>query len=403
MEEKTAQSPTPVVPSHPQETAHSENTSKKKKMNPLILLIGIIVVLLIIGLIMMVNKTKKSETMQQASGTPVKIGVMLPFSGGGIGAGTGEKKGIDLAKKQLEANNIQLVQEDSKCDAKGAEEAIKKLIAQKVVAIIGEACSSASLAALPEANKNKIVMMSPSASNPSLSIPNDYFFRVVPPDDFQGKFMADLLQSKGIKNVSVIFTDDEYGTALSKSFQTSFTALGGKVVSNSSVPYDDINLGTQVSQIKAAKPEAVYIILSSAPSTVAAFKQIRAAGITAPFYGSDAIYDPSLLTDGKAAAEGIIVTTFSAGTKAFKQSLTNAYPSDDLIYGAPQAYDAFQALYLAILKGATTGEEIKNTLPSIEFDGASGHIKFDNNGEMSGGYKYSTFEGTNGQFVLVEQ
>jgi branched-chain amino acid transport system substrate-binding protein len=373
----------------------------KKNMKMIYVILGVVLVIAVVAVIAMrFGGVKKT---QNTSGAKVLIGEMLPFSGGGVGSGTGEDKGIQLAKKQLEANNIELIKEDSKCDADGAKEAIKKLVAKKVVAIIGEACSSASLAALPIANENKIIMMSPSASNASLSIADDYFFRVVPPDDFQGKFMADLMYGKGIKKVSVLFTDDAYGTALNKAFQTSFEALGGKVVSSGSIPYDSINLTTQVAALKAAKPEAIYVVESSAPSTVATFKQVRAAGVTAPFYGADAIYDPSLLTDAKGAAEGIIVTSFSSGTKAFKQTLANAYPSDELIYGAPQAYDAFQALYLAIQKGATTGEEIKNMLPSIEFDGASGHIKFDKNGEMSGDYKYSTFEAKNGEFVPVEQ
>jgi branched-chain amino acid transport system substrate-binding protein len=338
------------------------------------------------------------------SNAHIKVGVMMAFSGGSSNMGYGANKGIQLAKKQLGADNIDVVQVDSKCDPKTAAEAIKSLINQKVAAIIGEGCSSASVAALPAANNAKIPMISPSASSPTLSIPNDYFFRVVPPDSFQGSFMAQTIYNKGYHNVAVFYTNEPYGSGMNEVFHKSFEDLGGKVVASATAEPDVIDLTTQMQQIKAKNPQAIFIAPNSVVSATAAIKIARQVGITAPFYGADIMYDSSLTANAPQAAEGLTISTFPTGSKAFKQALFNESGKTEQLYAAPQAYDIIHALQMAIQKGATTGEQIKNILPSIEFDGVSGHIKFDTNGEISDkNYKYDLFQVKNGSFTLVEQ
>jgi branched-chain amino acid transport system substrate-binding protein len=338
------------------------------------------------------------------SNAHIKVGVMMAFSGGSSNMGYGANKGIGLAKKQLGADNIDIVQVDSKCDPKTAAEAIKTLINQKVAAIIGEGCSSASVAALPAANNAKIPMISPSASSPTLSIPNDYFFRVVPPDSFQGSFMAQTIYNKGYHNVAVFYTNEPYGSGMNEVFHKSFEGLSGKVVASATAEPDVIDLLTQMQQIKAANPQAIFIAPNSVVSATAAIKIARQIGITAPFYGADIMYDSSLITNAPQAAEGLTISTFPTGDKAFKQALLNEYGKSEQLYAAPQAYDIIHVLQIATQKGATTGEQIKNALPGIEFDGVSGHIKFDVNGEISDKtYKYDLFQVKNSLFTLVEQ
>lgn len=343
------------------------------------------------------------STSKPKTEATLKIGVMLPFSGDASTSGFGELKGIQLAKKQLGASNIELVQEDSKCDADSAAAAVKRLVAQKVVAIIGEACSGASLGALPDANKNKVVMISASASSPSLSIANDYFFRVVPPDEFQGQFAAQLIYNKGLHTAAMLYSNEEYGNGLSKAFKKSFEALGGTIVADT--PYEDgaIDLTNEVNAAKMANPAAVYFIGVSAPSASAILQQMRTAGLTVPVYSGDVLYDDVVIDNAAGAAEGLTLTSFPTGTRSFKQALKNSYQSSDQTYAAAEAYDAFDALYRAIKGGAKTGEEIKNKLPSIDFQGVSGHIKFDKNGEISNSdYKYEVLQVKDGAFTTVE-
>lgn len=365
---------------------------------PVVVIILAILASIGAGVYTYVRNNSQPDTAQ------LKVGMMMAFSGGSASMGYGANKGIQLAKKQLGANNIEITQVDSKCDAKTAAVAVKKLIAQNVVAIIGEGCSSASVAALPAANNAKIPMISPSASSPILSIPNDYFFRVVPPDDFQGSFMAQTIYKKGYHNVAVFYTNEPYGSGMNTVFRTNFEDLGGKVVATASAEPDVIDLKTQLQQIKAVKPDAVFIAPNSVVSATAAMKIMRELGITAPFFGADIMYDNTIISNAPQAAEGLTISTFPTGSKAFKQALFNESQRTEQLYAAPQAYDIIHVLQIAAQKGAKTGEQVKGVLPTIDFQGQSGHIKFDVNGEISDKhYKYDLFQVKNGSFTLLDQ
>ena len=247
-------------------------------------------------------------------------------------------------------------------------------------------------------------MISPSASSPALSIPDDYFFRVVPPDTFQGEYMAQAIYDKGVRTVGVFYTNEPYGTGMNKVFQEKFEALGGKVVKTVNAEPDVIDLSVQMKELKDASPEAVFFAPNSVVSGTAAIKLGREAGITVPFFGADIFYDTTIIDNAPTATEGLTITSFPTGSKSFKQALINEYQVSEQLYAAPQAYDAFRAIYLAVEKGATTGEAIKKELPGIEFDGVSAHIRFDQNGEISDkSYKYDLLQIQDGKFTVLTQ
>lgn len=343
-----------------------------------------------IGLYAYTQQTKPKEV--------IRIGIMGTFSGEADTGSYPELRGAQLAQKELNATDVEFVQVDTQCDSELSPGAMQELVSKKVVAVIGDACSSSSLTALPIANENKIVMISPSASSTSLSTPGDYFFRVVPPDTFQGEFLAKLLIDKGIKKAGIAYTDEDYGKGLTAIFTENFEKLGGTVVASESIERDVIDATSQVAALKAANPEAVVILNNSFASGVAIMKQARAVGMQAPFFGADGIYDAALLTSGD-AVEGLTVTSFSTGSEEFKQAYLAEYGASADIDQAPQSYDAFKALYLAIQKGARTGEDIAKTLPTIKFQGATGAIAFDENGDVSEGYEYTALQIKDGEFV----
>lgn len=386
--------PPPITP--------AAGSSKKPGRRWLVMSMIIILLLAIAGGAYAAYHATKKETTQTLP--HIKVGVMMAFTGGSSSMGYGAMKGIQLAKKQLGAENIEITQMDSKCDPKSAAEAVKKLIALHVAAIIGEGCSSASVAALPAANNSKTVMVSPSASSTTLSIPDDYFFRVVPPDTFQGEYIAQSIYDKGIRTVAVFYTNEPYGSSMNKVFQEKFEALGGKVVATASGEPDVIDLKNQMTELKAANPQAIFFAPNSVVSGTAAMKIGREIGVNAPYYGADILYNTTIIDDAPTATEGLTITSFPTGSKPFKQALMNMNDQvNEQLYAAPQAYDAFHAIYIATQRGASTGEEIKKQLPNISFDGVSAHIVFDQNGEISEkGYKYDLLKVKDGIFVTAE-
>lgn len=390
--------PAPTTPG-PTAAPAVDSSVKRPSQNIMRITAGVVAMIIVAGSIWALIQNMSKPTTPR-----IKVGVMMAFSGGSSSMGYGAIKGVQLAKKQLGADNIQIVQVDSKCDAKAAAGAVKDLIAQKVVAIIGEGCSSATVAALPAANNAKIPLISPSASSTVLSIPNDYFFRVVPPDTFQGSFMARTIYDQGIRNVAVFYTNEPYGSSMNTVFREKFEELGGKVVATASAEPDVIDLAGQAQTLKTANPEALFIAPNSVISATAIMKLTREAGIKAPFFGADIMYDNTIISNNPAVAEGLTISSFYTGTKSFKQALYNEGVKTEQLYAAPQAYDIIRILQVATQMGANTGEKIKNILPDITIEGVSGFTKFDANGEVSDpNYKYDLFTVKDGEFSLVEQ
>ena len=403
MEPSNAQPQSAEPPVSPEPTPQ-DNQKTLQPQKPAQKYLPVIIALIILLGIGAYGAVMYFQSASQQSGPRVKIGVMMAFSGGSSSMGYGAMKGVQLAKKQLGADNLEIIQEDSKCDPRTAAEAVKRLIEQKVVAIIGEGCSSATVAALPAVNNAKIPLISPSASTPTLTIPNDYFFRVVPPDTLQGAFMAQAIYEKGFRNVAVFYTNEPYGTGMNKVFREKFEALGGKVVATATGEPDVIDLGTQINELKNAKPEAIFVAPNSVVTATAVLKLSNEAGLNVPFFGADIMYDNTIINNAPKASEGLTISSFPTGTKAFKQSLVNEYQKAEQLYAAPQAYDIVRILQIAIQQGATTGEQIKDALPGISFQGVSGMIRFDQNGEISDkDYKYDLFQVKNGSFELVSQ
>lgn len=389
-----------VTPDRPSVTATPQEPRKSKRLK--VILYTVILLLLIIGSAVAYFIWQNQTT--PANKPTYKVGVLMAFSGGSSSMGYGTMKGIQLAKKQLEANNIELIQADSKCDPNHARTAAQSLIDQGVVAIIGDGCSSASVAVLPMANNSKTVMVSPSASSTALSIPNDYFFRVIPSDSYQGEFMAQAIRDRGINDVAIMYTNEPYGANMSRVFQEKFENLGGKVVATAYAEPDVIDLTTQMQKIKDAKPQAVFFAPNSVVTAIAAINIGRDLGLSASLYGADIMYDRTIVNNAKDASQGLTVSTFPTGTSVFKQMLLNEYKVDEQLYAAPQAYDAFEAIYRSLESGATTGEQIKNKLPSISFEGMSANISFDQNGEEPGkDYVYDLFRIEGETFVKAEQ
>ncbi len=337
------------------------------------------------------------QSSTSSSEPKVVIGFMMPMSGDAASYGLSILRGAQLAVKEANVTNIELVTQDSKCDPKEAVSAINTLISvNKVQAIVGEVCSGATLAAAPLAEQNNVVMVSPSSTSPKISEAGQYLFRTVPSDELQGAYGADLVYKKGYKKLAILYSNEEYGVGFTKVLTENFIKFGGKVVANEAVERGSVDVRTQLTKIKNAKADAIYIISNSPDSAVAALKQIKEMKLQIAMFGSEGLKSPDILAGANKAAEGLWVTSVSSGNIGFLKKHRELYDQEPGPFAA-QAYDAFKALSLTIKNGATTGAQIQQALASLEFDGASGHIKFDANGDVSGNYELYVVE--NGVFI----
>lgn len=166
--------------------------------------------------------------------------------------------------KLLDGTTVAAVRADTTCvDAAAATAAIERLItAEKVSGVVGGDCSGVTTAALTNvAVPNGMVMVSPSATSPALSTvkDNDLFFRTAPSDARQGVVMTEVIMDRGIKEVAVTYTNNDYGKGLADAFQTAFEAAGGSVTISASHEDGKADYAAEVGALASAGGEVLVV------------------------------------------------------------------------------------------------------------------------------------------------
>lgn len=339
-----------------------------------------------------------AKTADKKEAKVVKIGFMGPLSGAAASYGQGIKKGIEIAQKDLDKDlgmKVEIIYEDSKCANQEASSAINKLVkSDKVVAVIGEVCSGATLAAAPVAEQNKVVMISPSSTSPDISKSGDFIFRTVPSDALQGAFAADMIKKEGLSKLAILYVQDQYGEGFKKVLSAKFKELGGEVVAEAPAPPKSVDVKSQVANIQSKNPDAVFIISNSPDMAIQALKQMKELGLKAKIFGSEGLKYPKIVESP--ASEGLTVTAVTSGSASFLKKHQEIHKSEPGPFAA-QGYDAYKAIISAVKEGAKSGPEIKDKLYKLQFDGASGSIKFDQNGDISG--NYDIYQSQQGKWV----
>lgn len=319
------------------------------------------------------------------------VGEYASLTGGSASFGQSSHKGTQLAIDEVNAaggvlgKKIRLITEDDQSLSGQPATIARKLITQdRAVAILGEVASSKSLEAAPICQQNKIPMISPASTNPKVTEVGDYIFRVCFIDPFQGTVMAKFALDKGFKNVAVL-TDvkQDYSVGLSEFFVKHLTANGGKVVKDQKYSSGDKDFKAQLTSIKAARPDAIFVPGYYAEVSLIA-RQARQLGIKAPLLGGDGWVGDSLLKVAGTALDGSFFSAhFSAeakepSTEGFVKRFQARYGAvpDDM---AALGYDSAMILVDAIKRAGTTeSEKLRDAIAATkDFKGITGMITID--------------------------
>src|SRR5687768_9918472 len=159
----------------------------------------IILTTAILSLVLMGCPPKPAETATGGTGGTegeIVVGEYGSLTGAEATFGVSTHNGIIMAMDEINSaggvNNrkIRVITEDDQSKAEEAANAVTKLISQNnVIAVLGEVASSNSLAAAPICQANKVPMITPSSTNPSVTQKGDYIFRMCFLDDYQGASM----------------------------------------------------------------------------------------------------------------------------------------------------------------------------------------------------------------------
>src|SRR5881398_2330512 len=146
-----------------------------------------------------------------SGGADILVGEFGSMTGPQATFGQSTHNGIMMAADEVNAaggingRKIKVLSEDDQSKQEEAANAVTKLISQNnVIAILGEVASSASIAAAPICQSNKVPMITPSSTNDEVTRKGDYIFRICFTDDYQGHSLADYVLSEGIKSAAIL-------------------------------------------------------------------------------------------------------------------------------------------------------------------------------------------------------
>lgn len=292
----------------------------------------------------------------------VKIGVILGFTGPLESITPAMGAGAELAMAEVSESGMLLdgatvtsIRGDSTCiDAGAATSAAERLItSDKVNAIMGADCSGVTGAILQNAARpNGVVMISPSATSPGLSTAEDdgLFFRTAPSDARQGVIMTEILQDRGVKEVALTYTNNDYGKGLADAFQAAFEEAGGTVTISTAHEDGKADYSAEVGALASAGGEVLVVAgyVDQGGSGV-----IRAAldtGAFDTFYVPDGMVGVKLNENFGAELNGSFGAypgTDSEGAAKFVE-LAEAAGFDGTGAFAPESYDAAALIMLAM-------------------------------------------------------
>jgi branched-chain amino acid transport system substrate-binding protein len=327
----------------------------------------------------------------------VRVGLLVPLTGGAASYGQNARKGAELALQEFRTAHpefrIDLRTEDSRGEPQAGNIAASKLInAEGVVAIIGDVTSSVTLAAAPLANERRVPLVSPGASDPKVTGAGEYVFRTWPSDVFEAGTMAKRMAESGIKRLAVVHINNDYGKAWEQALAARLRTVEPAVEVVRVEPFEQgaREMRAQLGRLRNAAPDALLFV-GYPESAVTLGTSLSNVGWRIPIFASSAIEDPQVSERVGTVLEGTVYTRPLTATtqrhSRFVEAYRAAYGEDPGVVAA-EAYDAMSLVLGAAAAAhdageAVTGESIQRRLRQTrDYDGASGLLSFDENGDV---------------------
>ena len=321
----------------------------------------------------------------------VSIGAVFPLSGPVAFYGNESRDGALLAIEEINAaggllgKKLALLSEDDEGNAEKCVNAFTKLTTRdKVGIVIGSSTSGPTMALTSLAQQSKVVLISPSATNEDVTKAGDFIFRACFIDPFQGVVGADFAYDVlKCRRAAIIYdAGADYNTGLAESFNREFRAIGGQVVANEAYQTGDVDFNAQVTRIRVANPDVVYLPNYYNDVALQA-KQLRAQGVNCALVGGDG-WDSLIDNAGDEVLNGFWSSGFAADTtdpkgvafvKAFQARFNR--PASQF---AALGYDTMMLVIDGIkAAGSFDPTAVKNAMAKLSGPYVTGNIRFDAN------------------------
>ncbi len=290
------------------------------------------------------------------AGGKLKVGFMLPYTGTYAALGNAIENGFRLYVQEqggkLAGREIDFIKVDDESDPSKATDNVNKLIKRdQVDVIIGTVHSGVAMAMAKAAKESNTLLIVPNAGADAVTGP------MCAPNIFRSSFsnwqpayaMGEVAAKRGHKKAVTITWKYAAGDESVAGFKEAFEKNGGQVVKQLTLPFPNVEFQALLTEIAAAKPDAVYTFFAGG-GAVKFVKDYAAAGLnkTIPLYGAGFLTDGTLEAQGD-AAQGLLTTLHYADglntprDNAFRLAYAKAFKLQPDVY-AVQGYDAAQML-----------------------------------------------------------
>lgn len=404
------------------------------------------------GFLLAACTTAANTNTTTSSADGLKIGTLLPTTGDLASIGQQMVGSVPLLVETVNAcggvngKPVTLVQVDDQTDPKSGAAGMTKLATlDKVAGVVGSFASSVSTAAVSVAVPNKVMLVSPGSTSPVFTEKakkgdfKGFWARTAPPDTYQALALAQLANKKGFKRVSTVVINNDYGVGFEKAFVQTFEKLGGTVINkNNPVRYDAKaqTFDTEAAAAFAGKPDAVIAVLYAETGSLllkTAYQQGLMKGVQVLL--TDGVKSPTFPEQVGKGSDGKFILTGALGTvpgsdgkalEAFNKLWKEKKGGSPGEY-APQAWDAAALLVLAAQAAkentgvgiankirevsAGSGTEVTDVCEGlkllqegkpINYQGASGNVDVDANGDVIGVYDVWTV-GEDGKITAIDK
>ena len=385
---------------------------------------------------LLLTACQSGDSGSTGGGDGLKLGTLTPTTGDLSSIGQNMPVAVKLAVDTINAcggvneNPVTLINEDSQTDPSAGSSAMTKLAeVDRVAGVVGAFASSVSTAAVDVAVRNKVMLVSPGSTSPVFTDRakngdfNGYWARTAPPDTYQAQALAALAEKQGFKNVSTVVINNDYGVGFEEQFVQAFEKLGGQITTKGKPVRYDAKAATLDTEAKAAfggQPDAVAAVLYAETGSLllkSAFEQGLSKGVTVLLtdgvYSEDFVRQVGKTGDGKSIIGGSLGTVPGANGESL-QDFSNLWKQEtnkEVTAFVPHSWDAGVLMMLAAeASDANTGEGIKSKVlevanapgtevsdpceamelvrngEDINYQGASGNVDIDANGDVVGSY-----------------
>ena len=332
----------------------------------------------------------------------VKIGVYEPASGDSGAGGKQETLGVQYANKETptvviggEEYTVELVYADNGSSTDKAPSAAQELVSAGVSVVLGSYGSGVSIAGSEYFKNANIPAIGLTCTNPQVTAGNSHYFRVCFLDPFQGTALANYaFKALGATTAYCLGElGNDYDQGLINYFKEAYEALGGTVIVDA-FPTNNADFTSYLTNAEMYGAQVLFCPVSIAYATLI-IQQAASMNLAFPVLGGDTLDSNVVVAAAVGTNIDLTVTTFyqeganpafDEGFKAWLNSdataMANNGGNDMISAVSVMGYDGYYMALAALQAAGTTDPaKVMAVLPTIELDGASGHIVFDATGD----------------------